>query len=86
MTFDTSALIRTSEKRSIPWRETKLTFILLRADAPIVSAYTVADKRAMLASLLEDDQVLAVRQIQYPQHQEVMVIDDLDAARRALEV
>lgn len=69
---------------SVPWRDTKLTLIWLRADAPITAAYTIADKRAMLASLEGDDQLLAVRQVQYPQHQEVMVVDDLDVARQAL--
>jgi hypothetical protein len=84
MNFDTSRLTRTSEKRSVPWRDTKLTFIWLRAEGPIVSAYKIVDKRHVFENLRQGDQVLAVRQQQYPTHQEVMVIDDLDAARQAL--
>lgn len=85
MTYDASKLIRTSEKRAVPWRDTRLTFIWLRSNGPISSAYTIADKRQILENALAEDLVLAVREVRFPQHQEVMVIDEIDTARAALE-
>jgi hypothetical protein len=81
--FDVSQLARTSAKSKLPWREPRMTFIWLRADGPIVAAHTVDEKRRMIAACAEADCVLAVRQVQYPVRQEVMVIDDLAEARRA---
>jgi hypothetical protein len=49
-----------------------------------VSVYTIGEKLDLLAKRRQQDQILAVRQVQYPIHQEVMVIDDPDAAYQAL--
>jgi hypothetical protein len=38
----------------------------------------------MLSDATDVDDVLAVRQVQYPTRQEVMVVDDRDSAREAL--
>jgi hypothetical protein len=83
--FDTTQLTSTSSKRGLRWRDPSLTFIWLRADGPIVSAYTVADKSHVLDSCAENDRILAVRRLTFPTHQEVMVIDDLGEVRRSLD-
>jgi hypothetical protein len=82
--LDTTQLARTSEKRNLRWRDTKLTLIWLRRSGPVVVAHTVADKRMMLSEAADGDDVLAVRQVQYPTRQEVMVIDDRASVREAL--
>lgn len=84
MVFDASALPRTSDKTSLRWRETTLTFVCIRADGRIETAYTLVAKTAMLQSLASDDCLLAARQVQYPTRQEVMVVDDLPSVREAL--
>ena len=82
--LDTTGLTPTSSKQKLPWREPALTFLWLRADGPIVSAYKIEDKLDVVASCGPDDHVLALRQVQFPRRQEVMVVDDLEQARRAL--
>jgi hypothetical protein len=82
--LDTSQLARTSSKRGLRWRDPALTFIWLREGDPIVAAHKIEDKRAALSSCAAEDRILAVRQVRYPLRVEVMVIDDLSEARRAL--
>lgn len=84
MTLERAQVVRTSEKRSLPWRDTRLTFIGLLASGTILPAYTLADKRELLEAIREGDRLLAVRQVQYPPRQEVMLVDDLDQARVGL--
>jgi hypothetical protein len=83
--YDVSQLTPTSEKPALNWRDTSLTFVWLRAKAPIEVAYKIEDKRRVVASCSAADRILVVRQVRYPTRQEVMAIDDLEAARRALD-
>lgn len=83
--FDTSGLTPTSTKRTIRWRDTALTFVWLRADGRVVVAFNIADKLEAVQSCGREDRILAVRSVKFPAHQEVLVVDDLDAARDALE-
>jgi hypothetical protein len=83
--YDISQLTPTSEKRNLNWRDTSLTFICLRAEEPTEVACTIEDKRRVVASCSAADRILAVRQLRYRTRQDVMAIDDLEAARRALD-
>ena len=85
MSFNTSYLTPTSSKSKLKWREPKLTFILVGADGVFRSAHTTEDKLRLLDAYEEHDCLLAVRQVQFPLHQEVMVVDTLDQARLALK-
>jgi hypothetical protein len=82
--LDTSQLTKASTKSGLRWRDTGLTFIWVREDGPIVSAHKIADKLSMIEECGADDCVLAVRQVQYPTRQQVLVIDQFDVVRRAL--
>jgi hypothetical protein len=82
--YDVSQLTPTSQKR-LNWRDTSLTFVWLRADAPIEVACKIEHKRRVVGSCSAADRILAVRQLRYPTRQDVMAIDDLEAARRALD-
>jgi hypothetical protein len=75
-------LAHRSEKRNLRWRDTSLALIWLPTDGPVVVAHTIADKRKMLWDATDADDVLAVRQVQYPTRQEVLVVDDRDSARK----
>jgi hypothetical protein len=76
--------VPTSTKANLRWRDTSLTFVCLRRDGALEVAHTVADKAALITAVGPEDCVLAVRQVQYPTRQEVMVVDDLAAPREAL--
>lgn len=82
--FDTGQLAPTSSKERLRWRDPRLTFIWLRADGRVVVASTTADKLNAVRSCGLDDCVLAARQVQFPHRVDVMVVDDLAKARRAL--
>jgi hypothetical protein len=82
--FDTSELPATSSKKNLPWRETRLGFLLLRGDGPVVHAHRLDDKRKLLEGCGPDDRLLAIRMQQYPPRPEVLVVDDLDTVRQAL--
>lgn len=84
MPFDTSNLAPTSSKVRLRWRDTSLTFIRLGADGVLEVAHTIVGKALMLEALQRGDCLLAVRQVQYPTRQEVMVVDDVARARQAL--
>jgi hypothetical protein len=70
--YDVSHLTPTSEKRDLKWRDSSLTFVWLRAEAPIEVAYKIEDKRRVVGSCSAADSILAVRQLLYPTRQEVM--------------
>jgi hypothetical protein len=82
--YDTSALSTTSSKNKLPWRETRLGFLLVGADGRITQAHTLDEKRALLNLCTANDRLLAIRMQQYPPRPEVLAVDDLDAARDAL--
>jgi hypothetical protein len=82
--LDTDHLTKASTKSSLRWRDTGLTFIWIPEAGPIVSAHKIADKLDIVDRCSADDCVLAVRQVQYPRRQEVLVIDQLDVVRQAL--
>jgi hypothetical protein len=50
----------------------------------VAVAHTIEDKRQILTEARDSDDLLALRQVQYPTRQEVMVIDDREAPRQAL--
>lgn len=75
--FDTTELTPTSDKRGLRWRDTALTLIWLRDRGPITVAHTIADKLEAVTECGKKDRILAVRQVQYPMRQEVMVVDNL---------
>lgn len=50
----------------------------------MVVAHKIADKLEVLASRSPEEVVLAIRQVQYPTRQEVMVVDDVATALAAL--
>ncbi len=82
--FDTSSLQPASAKSNLHWRDPSLTLLWLRVDGPIEVAHLLNDKRRLLSSCGADDQILAIRQVPYPNRQQVLVIDDLDAVRGEL--
>jgi hypothetical protein len=82
--FDTSQLTPTSSKQGLRWRDTALTLVWVRAEGPIEVAHKLADKRTMVEACGPEDRLLAVRYVQFPPRQEVMVVDDRERAREAL--
>ncbi len=82
--FDTTALPTTSSKTDLDWRKTRLGFLLLSADGPIVQAHQLADKRDLVNRCRPEDRLLAIRPMRFPDRPEVLLVDDLDAARKAL--
>jgi hypothetical protein len=82
--FDTTLLPTTSSKRDLRWRQTDVALLLVRAGGDISQAYKLEDKRALISDLQPADCLLAVQNLQYPKHPEVLVVDDLDAVRSAL--
>lgn len=84
--FDTTQLTRSSSKMNLRWRDPSLTLILLSEKRPICVAHLIADKIDLLTDCSGEDVVLAVRQVNYPMRQEVMVVDEispvLDMLRR----
>jgi hypothetical protein len=85
MTFDTSRLASASSKNNLAWRQTALTLIAVTSDGEVHTAYKLADKQALLADLGASDLLLAVRAIGFPDRQQVLWVDDLNAARSALD-
>jgi hypothetical protein len=82
--LDTSELPTTSSKKKLPWRETRLGFLPLRGDGRLVQVHQLADKRELVDGCGPDDRLLAIWMQQYPSRPEVLLVDDLDAARTAL--
>ena len=82
--FDTSDLSTTSPKKDLPWRKTRLGFLLIRADGPVAQAHQLADKRDLVDMCRPQDRLLAIRPVQFPDRPEVLLVDDLYAAREAL--
>jgi hypothetical protein len=82
--FDTSGLTPASTKANLRWRDTSLTFIWLRDGAPIEAAHRLEDKRRVVSECSSEERILAVRPVQYPNRQQVLVVDDLEAVRQAL--
>jgi hypothetical protein len=81
---DASELPTTSSKKTLPWRETGLGFLLLGADGSLAQAHRLDDKRALLERCGAGDRLLAIRMQQYPRRPEVLLVDDLDAVRQIL--
>jgi hypothetical protein len=84
MPVETSSLSPASDKKNLRWRETALTLMWLRSDGPVEVAHTLADKRRIVASCRASDRVLALRAVQFPPRQEVLVVDDIESVRVAL--
>jgi hypothetical protein len=82
--FDTSGLPTTSSKQALPWRETRLALLLVRADGRIDQAHRLADKAALARECLPPDTLLAIRMLGYPHRPEVLVVDDVAGARAEL--
>lgn len=82
--LDTSGLPTTSAKTALPWRETRLGLLLIRADGRIEQAHRLADKAALASAWRPQDCLLAIRMLSYPHRPEVLVVDDVEAARAGL--
>jgi hypothetical protein len=82
--LDARQLPTTSSKKNLPWRETRLGFLLVQTDGPLVHVHRLADKRELLELCGPEDRLLAIRMQQYPPRPEVLLVDDFDAARQAL--
>jgi hypothetical protein len=82
--YDTSELSTTASKKSLPWRGTRLGFLLICADGRITPAHRLEDKRELLNRCTPQDRLLVIRMQQYPPRPEVLVVEDLEAARDAL--
>jgi hypothetical protein len=80
--IDASTLPRTSEKRQIPWRENRISFLLVRASGQMEQSHLLADKRRLATACGPDDRLLAIRRMRF--HSEVLWVDDLAQARLAL--
>jgi len=57
---------------------------LLPADRPIVQAHQLADKRILVDKCGPEDRLLAIRPMRFPDRPELLLVDDVDAARKAL--
>jgi hypothetical protein len=80
--FDTSGLPRTSEKKTMPWRENRIAFLLVHRDGRLEQSHLLAAKRRLADACGDGDVLLAVRMLRF--HPEVLRVDDLDAPREAL--
>ena len=80
--IDTNTLSRTSEKRNIPWRENRISFLLVRANGHLEQSHLLAEKRQLAAECGVDDRLLAIRMLRF--RPVVLWVDDLDEARAAL--
>jgi hypothetical protein len=83
--FDTKQLAKTSSKRDLHWRQTELTLLRVSSTGEISQAYKLDEKRSMLAGLMHEDCLLAIRTLKFPNHPEVLVVDDVSAVRSALK-
>jgi hypothetical protein len=82
--LDTNSLPRTSAKHNLHWRETRLSFLLIRQSGEIVQAHLLDQKRQLAATCGPNDRLLAIRSVQRPPHPEVLWVDDLEEARAAV--
>jgi hypothetical protein len=72
----------TSEKRKIPWRENRMSLLLVHANGRLEQSHLLAEKRRLAAECAPDDRLLAIRMLRF--HPEVLWVDDLDEPRAAL--
>jgi hypothetical protein len=82
--YDTSGLSTTTSKKNLPWRETRLGFLLIGSEGRITTAHRLDEKRELLNRCTPEDRLLAIRMQQFPPRPEVLVVDDLEPARDAL--
>jgi ABC-type iron transport system FetAB ATPase subunit len=80
--IDTSGLPKTREKRKVPWRENRVTLLLVREDGSLEQSHLLAEKRRLVAESGERDRLLVVRMLRF--HPEVLCADELDVPRDAL--
>lgn len=80
--IDTSGLPRTSEKKTMLWRENRIAFLLVHRDGRLEQSHLHAEKRRLAHACGDGDELLAIRMKRF--HPEVLWLDDLDAQRKAL--
>ncbi len=63
--IDTRTLPTTSENRKIPWRENRISFLLVHADGQLEQSHLLAEKRRLADACGPDDRLLAVRRMRF---------------------
>lgn len=82
--FDTSGLRSASSAARLPWLGRSVTLLRVDSTGVVAQAKTDSEKRALLESATRKDLVLIAWPGQWSQ--EIYVVDDLRAARVAVQV
>jgi hypothetical protein len=83
VTFDASALRRTSKQEWVPWRARDVTMIRIETNGRISQAQGIEEKRRALGEAAYGDCLLLAWPGKY--RQDIFFVDDRDAARVGLE-
>lgn len=84
MHYDASTLRKTSDTKDFPYTSRLVTFIHISANGTVTADHTLTGKRSMLTRAGQGDLLLAAWPGQH--RQDVFMIDDQAAARKALGI